>query len=66
MVNAAPVLSRELRAESRRSVNYWLRVMAAGTIIVAFASLMSTTQLDGSQIGLALFTTLHSTLLLGF
>jgi ABC-type transport system involved in multi-copper enzyme maturation permease subunit len=66
LVNAAPVVSRELRAESRRSVNYWLRVMAAGMIIVVFASLMSTTQLDASKIGLALFSALHSTLLLGF
>jgi len=64
--NAAPVVSRELRAESRRPVNFWLRVLAAGVIIVVFASLISTSQLDASQIGLALFSVLHSTLLFGF
>src|SRR6476619_4992881 len=65
-INAAPVVFRELRAESRRGVNYWLRVLAAGVIIVVFASLISTSQLDASQIGLALFSALHSTLLFGF
>ena len=31
---------RELRAESRRAANYWLRVVAAGALILVFASIM--------------------------
>jgi ABC-type transport system involved in cytochrome c biogenesis permease component len=60
-VNAAVVLDRELRAESRRPVNYWLRVLAAGAIILVFASFVLSTQL-GAGLGPALFMVLHRTL----
>jgi hypothetical protein len=39
-VNAAAVIVRELRAESRRAANYWLRVLAAGALILVLASIM--------------------------
>ncbi len=65
-IDALPIVFRELRAESRRPVNFWLRVLAAGAIIVTFASLTSTTQVDTSRLGPALFYVLHRTLFFGF
>jgi len=47
--NAGPILVRELRSESRRSLNFWLRVVAAGAMLLVFASLMLTSQLDASR-----------------
>jgi hypothetical protein len=60
--NAAVVLEREVRAESRRPVNYWLRVLAAGVIILVLASFVTNSQLGAAQMGVALFTVLHRTL----
>jgi hypothetical protein len=44
-VNATRVIARELRAESRRPVNYWLRVFAAAGIIAVFAGFVLTAQM---------------------
>jgi ABC-type transport system involved in multi-copper enzyme maturation permease subunit len=65
-VNAGAVIVRELRAESRRAANYWLRVVAAGTLIFVFASIMLTSQLNPSTLGAALFIRLNQTLLFAF
>jgi ABC-type transport system involved in multi-copper enzyme maturation permease subunit len=62
-VNAAVLIARELRAESRRAANYWLRVLAAGVLILEFASIMLGAQLDASQVGAALFMGLNQTML---
>jgi ABC-type Na+ efflux pump permease subunit len=64
-VNASPVIVRELRAESRRSTNYWLRILAAATLILAFATVMSGSPLRGSQLGAVLFNGLNRTLYYG-
>ena len=61
-MNAATVIFRELRAESRRTANYWLRVLAAAVLILVFASTMLTTQLNLSQLGVALFSVVNRTL----
>ncbi len=34
-MNVAPVIVRELRAESRRPLNYWLRALGAGALLLA-------------------------------
>jgi ABC-type transport system involved in multi-copper enzyme maturation permease subunit len=62
-VNAAVLIARELRAESRRAANYWLRVLAAGVLILEFASIMLGAQIDLSHVGAALFMGLNQTLL---
>jgi ABC-type transport system involved in cytochrome c biogenesis permease component len=65
-VNAIPVIARELREESRRSANYWLRVLAAGALILVFAAFVFATEVDLAELGAALFLVLHRTLLFGF
>jgi ABC-type transport system involved in cytochrome c biogenesis permease component len=65
-VNAAAVIVRELRAESRRAANYWLRVLAAGALILVFASIMLSTQLSPSGWGPVLFAGLNQTLMYAF
>ena len=65
-VNAAPLVGRELRSECQRPANHWLRLLAAGSMIIVFASLMLASQIDASQIGAALFAMLYRTLFYGF
>jgi ABC-type transport system involved in multi-copper enzyme maturation permease subunit len=66
-VNAATVIERELRAESRRPANHWLRVLAAGVLLAVFASLMlSAAPVSFAELGGAVFRSLHRTLLLAF
>ncbi len=60
-MNAAPIIVRALRAESRRAANYWLRVLAAGVLILVFASIVFGAQLRGSQLGIVLFSGLNQT-----
>jgi hypothetical protein len=62
-VNAGAVIVRELRAESRRAANYWLRVLAAGALIVVFASIMLGAQVSLSALGMALFAGVNQTFL---
>lgn len=64
-MNATSVIARELRAESRRQANYWLRVLAAGAIIAVFASVMLASTL-GPSLGAELFGALDSALSLTF
>ena len=61
-MNAGAVIVRELRAESRRAANYWLRVVAAGALIFVFASIMLASDLSPSTLGVALFSALSRTL----
>jgi hypothetical protein len=65
-LNAPAVFGRELRAESRRAVNYWLRVLAAGAVILVFASFVLSTPLSGPRLGGVLFVLLHRTLFYAF
>jgi ABC-type Na+ efflux pump permease subunit len=65
-VSAAAVIERELRAEARRDVNYWLRGLAAGVLIGVFVSLALGAQVALDQLGAALFTSMRRTLLLAF
>jgi ABC-type transport system involved in multi-copper enzyme maturation permease subunit len=65
-VNAAALIVRELRAESRRAANYWLRVLAAAALILVFASIMLSEQVSLSRVGMELFMGLNRTLLFAF
>ena len=65
-MNAAALIVRELRAEPRRPANYWLRVLAAAALILVFASIMLSEQLDLSHVGATLFMGLNRTLLIAF
>jgi ABC-type transport system involved in multi-copper enzyme maturation permease subunit len=59
MSNALPVVARELRAESRRPINYGLRVLTAAVIVSVFAGFTATAKLDASQLGAPLFGVLQ-------
>jgi ABC-type transport system involved in multi-copper enzyme maturation permease subunit len=63
-VNAVRVIARELRAESRRPTNYWLRVLAAGGVIAVFATFVLGTDVPPAWLGTGLFMVLQRTLLL--
>jgi hypothetical protein len=65
-MNVLPLIAREFRAQSRRRINYWLRVLAAAAMLSVFASFMLTHLLPLSQLGAALFAHLHQTLFFGF
>jgi ABC-type transport system involved in multi-copper enzyme maturation permease subunit len=59
----APVLIRELRVESRRQVNYWLRVVAGGAAICGAWIYLETQQgYSPATLGLKLFGVLNSIL----
>jgi len=60
-MNTSSVILRELRAESRRGANYWLRVLAAGSLILVFASIISGSEVGGSELSAALFVGLNNT-----
>ena len=60
--NALPVVARELRAESRRPINYWLRVFTAAVIVGVFAGYVATTKLSASELGPSLFSALDRAL----
>lgn len=60
-MNVLPVINRELRAEARSPFTYWLRVLGAGTVILAaalFILLHGIRVADGGR----LFTQLHGAL----
>jgi len=61
-MNARPVLLRELRAEARNPISYWLRIVGAGVVIAAFAFLMWSQGRLTPQAGAWLFAELHYTL----
>lgn len=65
-MNAATVIERELRAESRRPANHWLRVLAAGALLVVFTSLMLSAQVGLNELGELVFSSLQRTLLFAF
>jgi ABC-type transport system involved in multi-copper enzyme maturation permease subunit len=62
MTNAWPVVVRELRAESRRPINYGLRMLTAAVIVSVFGGFLATVQLDPSQLGASLFEVLEQAL----
>jgi len=55
VANAWPVVEREMREESRRPSNYWLRLLAAGVLVAVFGGVMFTTNTDPSGVGRELF-----------
>lgn len=61
-MNVAPIIEREMRGESRRPLNYWLRVLAGGVLILVFASVVIGAQIGLSGLGAALFGALERTL----
>jgi ABC-type Na+ efflux pump permease subunit len=64
MTNAWPVVVRELRAESRRPINYGLRLLTAAVIVSVFAGFLGTAQISVSQLGGLLFDVLQQALCL--
>jgi ABC-type transport system involved in multi-copper enzyme maturation permease subunit len=56
-----PVIERELRAEARHAMTYWLRVIGAGALLIAAALFWLNGNLRDQQ-GDQLFYTLHQTL----
>ncbi|HWQ91605.1 MAG TPA: hypothetical protein VN673_08030 [Clostridia bacterium] len=65
-MNAMPVIERELREESRRQVNYLLRMLAAGVLIIVFALVVLSWRSNPAQLGANLFFRLHYTLTWAF
>src|SRR5215471_14107431 len=65
-MNVAPLVLRELRAESRRPVNYWLRVLAGAAVILVFAGFLWAAEIGPAELGGQMFTILHETLLVSF
>jgi ABC-type Na+ efflux pump permease subunit len=62
MTNAWPVVLRELRAESRRPINYGLRMLTGAVIASVFGGFLATAILDPSQLGAELFKNLQQAL----
>jgi hypothetical protein len=62
---AMPVVAREMRAESRRSNTYWLRVLAGTVSIAFFATFSLSAELPGRMLGPMLFAVLQRGLSLG-
>ena len=57
-MNAAPVIVRELRAEARNPVNYWIRVIGAALLLIPIIFLGLLTPLGSANDGQAAFTLL--------
>ena len=57
-----PVILRELRAESRRPMNYWLRILGAGAITLVFGVSMLNQTESPATLGARLFGNLNATL----
>ncbi len=62
MTNLWPVVVRELRAESRRPINYGLRTLTAAVMVSVFGGFLGTTAMDPSQLGAVLFALLQQSL----
>ena len=60
-MNSAPIILRELRAESRRPLNHWLRVLSAASAIGMLALIAGLEPGNTFQIGSKLFTAIHTT-----
>src|SRR5258706_15540537 len=57
-----PVIVRELRAESRRPMNYWIRILGAGAITLVFGVSMLNQSESPATLGARLFGNLNATL----
>ena len=57
----SPVIVRELRAESRRPLNHWLRVLSASSAIAMLALVAGLEPGNTYRIGAKLFTAVHTT-----
>src|SRR5690242_19895131 len=57
-----PVIKRELRAEARRSFNYWLRVMGGAAAFLVCAALIWNPNVPLAKLGARLFAILHTTI----
>ena len=57
-----PVILRELRAESRRPMNYWIRILGAGAITLVFGVSMLSQSESPATLGARLFGNLNATL----
>ncbi|MCL5098556.1 MAG: hypothetical protein M1608_13710 [Candidatus Omnitrophica bacterium] len=57
-----PVIVRELRAESRRPMNNWLRVLGAAVLVMVFAVKSGHMQGGMAQMGIGLFTGMNAAL----
>jgi ABC-type transport system involved in multi-copper enzyme maturation permease subunit len=64
-MNVRPLIVRELRAESRRTSNYWLRALAAGLLTALFVWSVWSFRGDPGSLGLFLFSMLSTGMVLG-
>jgi ABC-type transport system involved in cytochrome c biogenesis permease component len=62
VTNTLPLVGRELRAESRRAINYGLRVLTAAVVVSVFAAFMAGTEMESAQLGATLFGVLQLSL----
>lgn len=65
-MNAIAVIGRELRAESRRPLNFWLRGLSVAVLTLLASNFILSTSLPSSLLGFGLFNLLHRTLFYGF
>lgn len=64
IANLLPLVSREMREESRRALNYWLRVVAAASMVGVFIGFALSAQIESSRWGPSLFGVLSRGLIL--
>ncbi len=65
-MNATAIIERELREEARRRANFWLRLLAAGIVIVVFVAVTVGSTAPGWQLGMMLFDAIHKSLVAAF
>jgi ABC-type transport system involved in multi-copper enzyme maturation permease subunit len=61
-MNAAPVISRELKAEARNPLNYWFRLLGAAVVMAGFTIIMLNQRGSAAALGARLFRELNSML----
>ena len=61
-MNVWPIVVRELRAESRRPFNYWLRTLGAGAMVVVVVLITADPHMKPGDFGPRLFYGLNATL----
>ena len=64
LARTGALVEREVRQESRRGANYWLRVLTGGVVVLAFGWDTLTTELPAPLLGPGLFAALRRTLAL--
>ena len=61
-MSVLPIVVRELRAESRRPLNYWLRTIGAGAMVFVMVLILADPRIRPGDFGTRLFYSLNATL----